>query len=334
MRPHQLNHPTPPTTNMSILFGLPVKPLILGIGIFLLVKIIQTLYRNRQFRAFALSKGAENPVREKFKLPWAIDGLLETLRAARTGDKDIFEDIYVARQRRLNRGSWYVVSTGNREVISTCDPRNIKAILSTQFEDFEQGALREAQLRVVLGRSIFNSDGEHWSRARALFRPVFSRSNINDLEATEHAIKVFLNLLPKKDGEWTGVVDLQPMLYRFTLDTATAFIFGKSVESQTAAAETGVDDAFSKSFKDINEWITVRVLLQQLYFLSNGKKFRHSVKVVRQFADQVIEMALKAKNAGGKKLEKYSVIDELVQSTDNPTEIRDQVLGTSSVQIL
>jgi cytochrome P450 len=312
---------------MPLLLGLQVSPIVLGIGIVLLVKIVQTLYRNRQFRLFALSQGAEKPVREKFKLPWAIDGLFETLNAARTGEKDIFEDIYLARQRRLNRKSWYVVSTGNNEVISTCDPRNIQALLSTQFDDFEQGSLREAQLRPVLGRSIFNSDGAHWSRARALFRPVFSRNNINDLDETERAIQIFVNLMPKRDGEWTDVVNLQPLLYRFTLDTATAFIFGKSVESQTIAAETGGEDAFSKSFKDINEWMTVRVLLQKLYFLSQGKKFRHSVDSVKKFADQVIEMALKAKNNAGKRRERYSVIEELVQSTDNTIEIRDQVIG-------
>ena len=46
--------------------------------------------------------------------------------------------------------------------IATADPRNIQAILATQFSDFEIGALRRLNFAPMLGVGIFTGDGEVW----------------------------------------------------------------------------------------------------------------------------------------------------------------------------
>ena len=44
----------------------------------------------------------------------------------------------------------------------TADPENIKAMLATQFGDFELGPLRRDQLGPLIGHGIFTSDGKDW----------------------------------------------------------------------------------------------------------------------------------------------------------------------------
>lgn len=41
-----------------------------------------------------------------------------------------------------------------RETITTVDPRNIQAVLATQFKDFELGVLRQRSLHPLLGTGI------------------------------------------------------------------------------------------------------------------------------------------------------------------------------------
>lgn len=43
------------------------------------------------------------------------------------------------------------------DVISTCDPKNVQALLATQFKDFELGQSRRNALHWLLGRGIVRS---------------------------------------------------------------------------------------------------------------------------------------------------------------------------------
>lgn len=44
----------------------------------------------------------------------------------------------------------------------TMEPEHYKAILATQFDNFEKGPEFQDILRTVLGIGVFNSDGEMW----------------------------------------------------------------------------------------------------------------------------------------------------------------------------
>jgi hypothetical protein len=47
-----------------------------------------------------------------------------------------------------------------KPTIYTAEPENIKAILATQFEDFEIGWMRSKALSPLTGLGVFTSDGE------------------------------------------------------------------------------------------------------------------------------------------------------------------------------
>lgn len=273
------------------------------------------------------------------KLPWGIDGLYRMIRAAKTGEEDIYDDIFVKRIKEIGRFTHSFTGIGGIQTISTCEPENIKAVLGTQFHDFEIGERRKKQFGVLLGHSsIFNSDGEVWSKARALFRPLFSRSNLNDLDETEKAVQTFLEVIPKGQSGWTETFDISPLFYHFTMDTATAFIFGQSVDTQGSAAGIVQPDelavGLAEGFAVGQEWLGMRIMFQGLYWICDGLKYRDAVRKIHRFAYRTIDTALQRVIDPNEKAEqdKYSVVEELAKTTQDRDVIRDQVIGKQSTQ--
>lgn len=46
--------------------------------------------------------------------------------------------------------------------VNTVEPKNIQALLATQFRDFELGDLRRKTFFPMLGNGIFTADGKYW----------------------------------------------------------------------------------------------------------------------------------------------------------------------------
>ncbi|EXL99310.1 cytochrome P450 [Fusarium oxysporum II5] len=91
---------------------------------------------------------------ELSKLPFGIDTLLASLRA----DRDQRTPDHVAnRFAALGVYTFRMSILGTTNLV-TADPRNIQAILASQFNDFGMDATRSTNLKTVLGRSIFAAD--------------------------------------------------------------------------------------------------------------------------------------------------------------------------------
>ncbi len=114
-----------------------------------------------------------------------------------------------------------------QRIYVTADPENIKTIFSSSFEIFEHGPTRKAAGRPLAGNGIFAADGETWSAARALLRPSFAKTQINDLDLLEHHFQNFLHALPAGQV----MVDLQEMFKWLSQDVITDMLFGSSTES-------------------------------------------------------------------------------------------------------
>lgn len=215
--------------------------------------------------------------------------------------EDIIDDILAEDLRNAST----VRSTaldGSRLVLTT-EPVNIQAVLATQFKVFETGWMRYLQMGPLLGKSIFTSDGSFWEHSRALFRPQFSRENINDLEATEEAVAELIRAIgPVDAGEWSHEVDLQPLFFNFTLDTASEFLFGESVKSRRQAIRSAregdlgsvdlhstASQGSSKQFRDdlelIGDYILYRIRLSRLVRLGDGLEFRRALRRVKRFTE-------------------------------------------------
>ena len=116
---------------------------------------------------------------------------------------------------------------GTRTLV-TAEPENAQAILTTFFDDFELGSSRRARFGTVIGNGIFAADGAQWSASRALLRPSFAKSRVDDSEIFEKHFPRFLQALPGDDGV---AVDLHEFLECLTMDTIIDFLFGSSTDS-------------------------------------------------------------------------------------------------------
>jgi hypothetical protein len=182
-----------------------------------------------------------------------------------------------------------------------------------------------------------------------MLRPQFARDQISDLELEEVHVQDLLKHLrtdSATDG-WTLPVDLSPMFFRLTLDSATEFLFGESVDSQIAAlpgagAKNATNTsnkldwtAFAPAFDSATMALGVRGRLSEKYWLYSPRSFYDRCKEVHKFADYYVNLALttdlstvKESNLEkGTHKEKYIFLAELVKATRDPVELRSQLLN-------
>ncbi|KAH8927277.1 hypothetical protein BT69DRAFT_844956 [Atractiella rhizophila] len=127
----------------------------------------------------------------------------------------------------------------------TEDPEVFKHILTGKnWTNFPKGDVFTAAARDFLGVGIFNSDGAQWKHHRTLTRPFFSKEEISNCDVFDKHSQGILSTIsrlslsplstsssipPQPQLHRTTAFDFQDLASRFTLDSATEFLFGWSV---------------------------------------------------------------------------------------------------------
>lgn len=143
-----------------------------------------------------------------------------------------------------------------------------------------------------------------------------------------------MQALPVATNGWTAATDIQTIFFRLTMDSATEFLFGESVESQLGALKglQRPEDSFAYFF-DKSQWVCAqRSRFEKLAFVVDNKETRYSDKQVRDFVDRIVSDALKAVQSGKppvdqEKSQQYVFLDALVAVTHDPVELRSQLLN-------
>ncbi|CCO32700.1 hypothetical protein BN14_06763 [Rhizoctonia solani AG-1 IB] len=147
-----------------------------------------------------------------------------------------------------------------QDLILTVEPEVVKAVLSTEFNNYEKGPDIKGMMFSVLGDGVFNSDGETWKAHRSMSRPYFTRDHV--------AISKLLARMAEPNHP---AVDFQDLACRFTLDSGTEFLFGRDVHSLDASLpyphEEPRDDgaSFGAAFARAQQHITHRLGLPVLW---------------------------------------------------------------------
>jgi cytochrome P450 len=227
----------------------------------------------------------------------------------------------------------------------TADEKNIQALLATQFDEFDIGPLRRGNFLPLLDNGIFTQSGPAWSHSKSMMRPQFARAQVSDLNPVEvHVQNLMRHLVVKPDANgWTDQVDLQVIFFRLTLDSATEFLFGESVNSQLASLLScdGVStsrpkpqgNAFATAFDKAQMTLATRARLQTMYSLYNPSSSQQNCKDCHSFIDHFVRLALR-KDLQEKELEKgiasekekYIFLEALATQTQDPIELRSQLL--------
>ncbi|KAG2063571.1 cytochrome P450 [Suillus decipiens] len=246
------------------------------------------------------------------------------------------------------------------DFIMTTEPRHIKTILATDFDNYVKEAANS-----VLGTGVFNSDGKRASTGlfccdrltnwlhRTMTRPFFTHDRISHFDIFDrhgdHAIT-----LAKERFRAGLAIDFQDLISRFTLDSASEFLFGHCINSLSAGLpypqnETKFTDAiqgdntamaFAYAFSEAQQVISRRVSLGQTWPLSEilADDTTQHMKVVNAFLDPILKDALEKHSAVGEfdkitlsmdinGYKKKTLVDHLVNLTTDFKIIKDETLN-------
>ncbi|KAG8936769.1 hypothetical protein FRC00_007725 [Tulasnella sp. 408] len=220
-------------------------------------------------------------------------------------------------------------NTSPHRQIVTFNPNDIKRIMTSDFHIWEKGEKFHDPTGSLLGSGVFNSDGDMWKFHRNMTRPYFSRERITDFEIFKRHSDHAIDLIRRRcsSGE---AIDFQDIAGRLTMDSATEFLFGRSVDSLSsplprprAAAEDILDNenAFVKAFNAALVAVGYRLYAGGHWRLFEfmGDKTRSHMTIIRGYLDPIIDEALRKK--------KQNAEEKIDEEEKNRTAIRDQLLN-------
>ncbi|KAL9636695.1 MAG: hypothetical protein Q9204_002163, partial [Flavoplaca sp. TL-2023a] len=262
--------------------------------------------------------GAPRPLH--YKWPFALDLVMDAFRIiAEKQALQWFAQIFD------KTGPTFEQNVLGIKGVDTIEPENLEAILSTKFSAYGLGA-RSPTFSPLLGDGIFTQEGAPWKHSRDMLRPLFSLNRANIFTQVEEHTEYLVNCIPT--GQF---VDLQTLFFRFTFDTTTFLLFGKSMNSLQATFkrdESNTGEArFSEAFRVSQDFLFRRGRLGDLYWLIGGKEFRRQCSIVHEFIDEAVQGAFSAEYQKDKAADVHSFLDALIQQTRDPKVLRDQLLN-------
>lgn len=162
----------------------------------------------------------------------------------------------------------------------------------------------------------------HQKHSRGLLRPQFWRQQYQDLTFLEEHVQNLLAHLPSDESS----VELQPLLFKFTLDSTTAFLFGHSTHS-LRDEDAGEGALFASAFDYAQATVAKRLRLLDLYWLVGGSKFFKACHKVHAFVDNIVEQRKNASPSFQDNTEQYNFFDSVAGDADDPEALRGQLLN-------
>ncbi|KAG2354435.1 cytochrome P450 [Suillus spraguei] len=233
------------------------------------------------------------------------------------------------------------------DLIMTTEPQHIRTILATDFDSYVKGAKFREAADSVLGTGVFNSDGEIWKLHRTMTRPFFNHDRISHFDIfdrhADHAIT-----LAKERFRAGFAIDFQDLISRFTLDSASEFLFGHCINSLSAGlpypcsatestdAIQGDDTAtaFAYAFSEAQQAINRRIYLGQIWPLTEilADDTAQHMKVVNAFLDPILKDVLEKHSTTGEFdkndfADDQTLVDHLVNLTTDFKIIKDETLN-------
>ncbi|KII89780.1 hypothetical protein PLICRDRAFT_174617 [Plicaturopsis crispa FD-325 SS-3] len=199
----------------------------------------------------------------------------------------------------------------------TTEPEYVKAILATQFDSFDKGPDTNGQFNSLLGTGVFNSDGDMWKFHRSMTRPFFSKDRISHFDIFDDHAEHAIRLIRQRISEgWP--IDIQDAVSRFTLDSASDFLFGHNVNSLSAGLpypsasllpgspehlnnSDHPSNLFAQAFADAQNLTANRLRMGPSWPLQEfwEDKVKVHMDVVNKFIEPIVEDAIAKKRERG-----------------------------------
>lgn len=295
----------------------PLTSLVLLLAFFAVRKILNGVLRARKIRAL----GGYAPTRRSY-LPLSLDFIYTAVRHAMAHRNLEFWTDDLLRNGHPSNPYTVDATVGGQRIIFTADPENIKAILATQFADYGKGREFNEVWHDFLGDSIFTTDGPKWHDSRQLIRPQFVKDRLSDLEVFERHVGPLMAQL----GGHGQTVDVADLFFRYTLDAATDFLLGRSVDSLV-----NPQAKFADAFGEVQRVQALIARTGPLHWIVPRGSFRRGLKVINEFVNPFIEQTLRLSpeelEMRTKSDEGYTFLHALAAYTRDRTVLRDQLVA-------
>ena len=157
-------------------------------------------------------------------------------------------------------------------------------------------------------------------------RKQFIRVQYQNLDDFREHVDNLISRLPSN-----GIVDLQPLFFDMTLDTATALLFGRSVYSLRAGIDQHEENRlFAESFDIAQEGLAKRFRIAPWHFLYNPPSFRKACANVHRFVEGYIRESNLEKveeKVEVHEMKRYGFIKQIAEESASLEELRDQLLN-------
>ncbi|RDX53659.1 cytochrome P450 monooxygenase pc-3 [Lentinus brumalis] len=310
------------------------------------VYVGRIVYKTRSYKWRAAAMGAVMPRERVGKRIGNLDLLQEGIEAFRHG--------------YLGDGLWggleeygplHSVSLLWEPIYLTTDANVLKTILATDFPIFDKGEDFRETVHSVLGVGVFNADGEMWKFHRTMTRPYFTRDRISHFEMFDRHADLAIKKM-KERFRGGHALDFQDLVSRFTLDSATEFLFGQCVHSlktdlpyayndpvaALVVRTPSAADRFAEAFLKAQAALAMRLRMGWVWRFSELTKdaSADAMKEVDAYLQPILEEAIRKNRSqiGKSGAEKdqdaedsETLLDHLVKLTDDPVVLHDETLN-------
>ena len=178
------------------------------------------------------------------------------------------------------------------------------------------GKRREIALP-MFGDGIFTQEGAAWKHSRKMLQPPLQHKNYENLDVFKKGVDDLIDILSSQ----SGVIDLQPLFFRLTLDVTTEFLFGESVQS-LKEPDAANEKTFGGAFNIAQEIVTQRFRYPDFYWMIGGTRFRKACNDVHCFANEIIDRNL-SRSSGKSRV----FLDAVAESTADRDALRGQIIS-------
>lgn len=215
------------------------------------------------------------------------------------------------------------VRPGGSVVYSTANVENVEYILKSRFENFVKGEYLGDILGDLLGKGIFNVDGNLWKLQRKLASHEFTSRSLREFgfECAEKELNERLVPILTQATVTGSVVDLQDLFIRFGFDNICQLGFGVDPNCLEPSLPTV---PFAEAFDAANELTVMRFRmfpimrrLRALFNLGTERELKEKVKVVNEFAQGVIQARREEfKSNGDSVVARQDLLSRFMRFTD------------------
>ncbi|EMF08099.1 cytochrome P450 [Sphaerulina musiva SO2202] len=209
----------------------------------------------------------------------------------------------------------------------TCQPENVKTMLSTDFKRWGLESTRKSTFKFAIGEGIFIAEGARWQHSRALLRPMFARSHISDFDIFDSQASHLIDAILRNDGK----VDLKDLFFRLTLDTSLEFLLGDSTAS--LAVDTDTNESLNLALHRVEHHIGSGGGDAGIFgwMFPAHRRFVKDVRIIHAFVDKFIMKRLAHRpqllQTKSEESSRLIFLDELVKQTGDKVRIRDEILS-------